>query len=75
MIKTTTSAALLVSLLISLNASAETLWEIYEKAQRSDPAINEAEANMMAQLEAKPQARSSLLPQITSSANWQNQSQ
>ena len=68
--KITKSAALLLSLLLSLNASAETLWEIYEMAQRSDPAINEAEANMMAQMEAKPQARAAWLPQLEANAGY-----
>jgi len=68
--KITRSAAFLISLLLSLNASAETLWEIFEMAQRSDPAINEAEANMMAQMEAKPQARAVWLPQLDASAGY-----
>jgi outer membrane protein len=57
-----------LSLLITFSAQAETLLEIYEQAKRSDPAINEAEANMMAQMEAKPQARALLLPQLDASA-------
>jgi len=68
MTKVTISAAVLISLLISLNANAETLWEIYDQAQRSDPAIREAEANMLAQKEQRPQALSSLLPQFDLSA-------
>jgi len=57
-----------LSLFLASGAQAETLLEIYEQAKRSDPAINEAEANMMAQMEAKPQARALLLPQLDASA-------
>ncbi|TDJ46247.1 MAG: type I secretion protein TolC, partial [Gammaproteobacteria bacterium] len=72
MTKITKSAAVLISLLISLNASSESLWEIYKQAQRSDPAIHEAEANMMAKMEAKPLARSVWLPQVDLSAGLQH---
>jgi outer membrane protein len=68
MTKITKSAAVLISLLISLNANAESLWEIYEQAQRSDPSIREAEANMQAQMQSRPQALSALLPQINADA-------
>ncbi len=61
--------SLLVSLvaLVALPASgAETLMDVYQRALQSDPVIREAEANYLATLEAKPQARSALLPQL----NW-----
>lgn len=41
------------------------LIEIYELAVASDPSLREAEANYLASLEAKPQARSSLLPNLS----------
>jgi outer membrane protein len=70
MIKTIKSLTLITALLMSLTAQAETLWEIYEQATRSDPAIREAEANMQAQMQAKPQARAALLPQINAQAGY-----
>ena len=57
----------LVVLACTLTASplaAENLLEVYEVALRADPLLREAEANRLAALEAKPQARSALLPQI-----------
>ncbi len=43
---------------------AENLLEVYQAAVKGDPLIREAEARRMAALEAKPQARSLLLPQV-----------
>lgn len=43
------------------------LIEIYEKALQNDPQIREAEANRLATMESKPQARAALLPQLTAS--------
>jgi len=45
-------------------ARAENLLEVYQAAVKGDPLIREAEARRMAALEAKPQARSLLLPQV-----------
>lgn len=45
-------------------ARAENLLEIYQAAVKSDPLIREAEARRMAALEAKPQARGLLFPQV-----------
>lgn len=45
-------------------AQAASLLEIYQQALQSDPQIHEAEARRLAALEAKPQARGALLPQI-----------
>ena len=45
-------------------AQAENLLEVYEDAVKSDPLIREAEARREAALEAKPQARGLLFPQI-----------
>ena len=51
-------------------ASASTLLEIYQQALQSDPRIHEAEARRLASLEAKPQARGVLLPQIGFNGDW-----
>jgi len=65
-----TTTALLCALLASSAAFAEDLTTTYQKARRNDPAIRQAEANMMAILERRPQARATLLPQIDGTANW-----
>lgn len=49
---------------------AASLLEIYQQALQSDPQIHEAEAVRLAALEAKPQARSLLLPQISATGDW-----
>ena len=49
--------------------SVENLVGIYRIAAQSDPQIKQAEATMLAGSEAKPQARSLLLPSINASAN------
>ena len=49
-------------------AVAEDLLKVYDDALQSDPQMREATATRMATLEAKPQARAMLLPQITGSA-------
>jgi len=46
------------------------LLEIYQQALQSDPRIHEAEARRLAALEAEPQARGVMLPQVTASADW-----
>jgi outer membrane protein len=46
-------------------ARAENLLEVFEDATRSDPVIREAEARRLAALEAKPQARGVLFPQLS----------
>jgi len=50
--------------LVGTVARAENLLEIYQAAVKGDPQIREADARRMAALEAKPQARSLLLPQV-----------
>ncbi len=50
-------------------ASAATLLEIYQQALQSDPLIREADARRLAALEAKPQARSAYLPQISATGS------
>ena len=55
---------------LSAGANAASLLEIYQQALQSDPQIHEAEARRLAALEAKPQARGVLLPQISASGGW-----
>ena len=65
--KVITIKALLLTLsaiAFSGTAGAASLLEVYQQALQSDPRIHEAEALRMAALEAKPQARGVLLPQI-----------
>jgi len=52
------------------NASAASLLEVYQQALQSDPQIHEAEARRLAALEATPQARGVLLPQVGFGADW-----
>ena len=56
------------------NAGAENLMEIYQRAVQSDPLIRQAEAVYLASLEARPQARSSVLPSLnfSTAANTAN---
>ena len=49
---------------LSGTAQSTSLLEIYQQALQSDPQIHEAEARRLAALEAKPQARGVLMPQI-----------
>lgn len=51
--------------------NAASLLEVYQQALQSDPLIHEAEARRLAALEAQPQARSALFPQINASGSWQ----
>src|SRR5690606_7650281 len=52
------------------SASAqESLMDIYQRALQNDPAIREAEARFLANSEVYPQARSSLLPNLSFSAS------
>jgi len=48
------------------------LLEVYQQALQSDPRIHEAEARRLAALEAEPQARGVMLPQIDFSGEWTN---
>jgi outer membrane protein len=57
-------------LLAPVAANAATLLEVYQQALLSDPRIHEAEARRLAALEAEPQARGVLLPQIGFSGDW-----
>ncbi len=59
-----------LSLLMPAAGRADSLLDIYQQALQSDPLIHEAEARRLAALEAKPQARGVLLPQINASGDW-----
>ena len=68
MIKVNNTNALLIifgALAVSGPAHSESLLEIYQQALQGDPQIHEAEARRLAALEAKPQARGVLLPQLS----------
>ncbi|MCJ7592909.1 MAG: TolC family outer membrane protein [Woeseiaceae bacterium] len=62
--------SLLGAFVLSGPAQAESLLEIYQQALQSDPQIHEAEARHLAALEAKPQARGVMLPQINATGDW-----
>lgn len=49
---------------------AASLLEIYQQALQSDPQIHEAEARRLAALEAAPQARGVLFPQVSFGSDW-----
>ena len=51
-------------------AQGADLSEVYQQALRNDPQLREAEATRLAALEAKPQALSALLPQVTAGGNY-----
>jgi outer membrane protein len=59
----------LLALCACMNAvPAADLMAVYQRALQNDPQLREAEATRLATLEAKPQALSALLPQVTGSA-------
>jgi outer membrane protein len=58
-------ACIFVSLALTSAAAAKDLVGVYEDAIKSDPQIRQAEANRRASREARPQAWSALLPQIS----------
>src|SRR5882757_2101820 len=58
--------AIVVLALLSLGpASAADLLAVYQRALQHDPQLREAENTRLAALEAKPQALSALLPQLS----------
>ena len=57
-------------LTFGLGAKSASLIEIYQLATINDPFIKEALANKEAIIESKPQARSLILPQLSSSATF-----
>ncbi len=67
---TTWISCLLLSLLATLStASAKDLIEVFEDALKNDPQILAADANRLAQREARPQALAALLPQLAGTAS------
>jgi outer membrane protein len=62
-----------MAMLAAPQAHAVGLLEAYRDALRSDPAIREAAANRLATLEARPQARAALLPQIEGTGSYEYQ--
>jgi len=62
------------ALAVSGPAHSASLLEIYQQALQGDPQIHEAEARRLAALEAKPQARGVLLPQIDFGGSWTDSS-
>src|SRR6204780_2173839 len=60
-------AILLALYLLSNAAPAADLLAVYQRALQNDPQLREAEATRLAALEAKPQALSALLPQLSGS--------
>ncbi len=57
-------ALLIAALALHGTASAESLYEIYQRAQESDPALRAAAAARDAAVEVKPQSRAGVLPDI-----------
>ena len=55
---------------VPAEVNAASLLEIYQQALQSDPLIHEAEARRLAALEAEPQARGVLFPQVDFDASW-----
>lgn len=58
------TALVACGLLATPLAAKDTLLDVYQRALQSDPLIREAEATYLAALEARPQARSAVLPQV-----------
>ena len=59
---------LLLAMSLALGATSAVgadLMAVYQRALQNDPQLREAEANRLAALEAKPQALSALLPQLS----------
>ena len=61
---------LLFSFILIDNGNAASLLDVYEQALINDPRIKEAFANKEAIIDAKPQARSFILPQLSGSASF-----
>lgn len=70
--------ALLAVTLVALTSpavyAAEDLLDVYQRALQSDPQIREAEANYLAAVEVRPQARSFILPQISFDGSYTDSS-
>jgi len=61
------------ALLAAPQAGAVSLLDAYRDALRSDPVLREAAANRLATLEAAPQARAALLPQLEATGSYERQ--
>jgi len=61
------------ALLAAPHAGAVSLLDAYRDALRSDPVLREAAANRLATLEARPQARAALLPQLEATGSYERQ--
>ncbi|WKZ13286.1 MAG: TolC family outer membrane protein [Gammaproteobacteria bacterium] len=68
MVRITSRLGLVVALLATSLAHADSLLEVYQLARQNDPQVREADANRLAVREARPQARGALLPQVDASA-------
>jgi outer membrane protein len=62
--------SVLLSLGLASAASGKNLIDVYEDATRNDPQLHAADANRLAQREARPQAWALLLPQINGTGSW-----
>ena len=62
-----------VALGVGRAAGAADLVEVYQRALQNDPQLREAEATKLAALEAKPQALSALLPQLSANGSYTRQ--
>src|SRR5471030_3337658 len=60
-------AIVLAQYLLANATPAADLMAVYQRALQNDPQLREAEATRLAALEAKPQALSALLPQLSAS--------
>lgn len=58
------------SLALAGTAQGADLISVYQRAMQNDPQIREADANRLASREAKPQALSALLPQLSASGGY-----
>ena len=63
------------ALAVGQAAAAADLVEVYQRALQNDPQLREAEATRLATLEAKPQAVSALLPQLSANGSWSRDKQ
>lgn len=68
--KTQGLSVVLVLLLASQAVNSENLLQVYQEALQADPALAAAEADYQAILQAKPQARAGLLPQLNANAGY-----
>jgi len=66
----TTACAVALTLLPAATLHAADLVSVYEMALRNDPTFAAAESEYQAELEARPQARAALLPQVNASASY-----